>query len=151
MRYFFLIAGVLILAAAVFSAGCIETDTPAVPTQTVVPAPLAGDPALGVWTGTYHQTQEMSGTGEVTEISTNYTIQIQSDGKGKVSYDRKERKGFSQSSNRYSIDGTVSKSDNVYTIDVPLLGTYVVTLSADGSATLKIPEGQEVGLSKQES
>ena len=144
MRYFFLIAGVLILAAAVFSAGCIETETPAVPTQTVVPAPLAGDPVLGVWTGTFHQT-------EVTEISTNYTMQIQSDGKGTVSYDRKERKGFSLSSSQYSIEGTVTKSDNVYTIEAPLLGTYVVTLAEDGSAVLLTPEGWEVGLSKQES
>lgn len=112
------------------------------------PAPLAGDPALGVWAASEQTTQTDSGT--ITEISTNYIITISSDGSGSVAYDYKERKGFSSTSNHYAMDGTVSKNENVYTIDAQLLGKYVVTLSADGSAVLTIPAGSELPLHKSE-
>lgn len=148
MRYISLTICILILAAVAFAAGCIGTDTPAVPTLTQIPAPLAGDPALGVWTASEQTTQTDSGT--ITEISTNYTITISSDGSGSVAYDYKERKGFSSTSNHYAMDGTVSKNENVYTIDAQLLGKYVVTLSADGSAVLTIPAGSELPLHKSE-
>lgn len=149
MRYVSLPACILILAAAAFAAGCIGTDTPAVPTPTPTPSPLAGDPALGVWTASEQTTKTDSGT--TTEISTNYTITISSDGRGIVAYDLKERKGFHSTSNHYAMDGTVSKNENVYTIDAQLLGTYVVTLSADGSATLTTPAGLELPLHKSDA
>jgi hypothetical protein len=148
MRYVSLTACVLVLAAVAFAAGCIGTDTPAVPTLTPVPSPLAGDPALGIWTASEQSTQ--TGSGTTTEISTNYTITISVDGSGTVAYDRKERKGYSFSSDHYSMDGTVSKSENVYTIDAQLLGKYVVTLSENGSATLTTPAGSELPLHKSE-
>lgn len=70
--------------------------------------------------------------------------------RGAVAYDHKERKGFSSTSNHYSMDGTVSKNENAYTIDAQLLGKYVVTLSADGSAILTTPAGSELPLHKSE-
>ena len=141
MKYGVLTVLVLFLAVGVLSAGCVGLDSP-------VTEPLAGDPVLGEWIGNKQTTQIDSGT--ITEISTNYTITISSDGSGSVAYDYKERKGFSSTSNHYAMDGTVSKNENVYTIDAQLLGKYVVTLSADGSAVLTIPAGSELPLHKSE-
>jgi len=141
MKYGVLTVLVLLLTVVVLSAGCIGLDFSAT-------EPLAGDPALGIWTASEQSIQ--TGSGTTTEISTNYTITISADGSGTVAYDRKERKGYSFSSDHYSMDGTVSKSENVYTIDAQLLGKYVVTLSANGSVTLTTPAGSELPLHKSD-
>ncbi|MCZ0860114.1 hypothetical protein O0S10_02575 [Methanocorpusculum sp. MG] len=150
MRYFSQIACVLFLIAVVFAAGCIETNTPGTPTPTPASNPLAGDPVVGVWTASEQVTQSDSGTGKTTEITTDYTITILSDGSCTVVSDCNKKKGFSSVSNLVSTDGTVSKNENVYTIEAQLQRKFVVTLSADGSAVLTTPDGSELPLQKSE-
>ena len=140
MRYVFLIAGVLILAAAAFSAGCIGENTPEHPS-------LAGDPAVGVWTGNKQTTQICSDTGEIVKISRNHAVTIREDGSGTVV---SHVSGEIPPLKSIISDSTVSKTGNVYMINWSR-GTSVMTVSDDGSAVLTTPAGLTYHLTKSEA
>lgn len=134
---------VLLLTAVVLSAGCVGMSTP-------VTEPLAGDPVLGEWLGNRQITQINSSTNETVKISMNCRVKILADGKGTVAYHYGERGSFSFSHSFWG-DVTVSKQDNVYTLDGSTAGVYVMTLSEDGVAMMTIPGGLEMFLWKGES
>ncbi|HJK78538.1 MAG TPA: hypothetical protein O0Y06_07075 [Methanocorpusculum sp.] len=141
---------VLVLTVGILSAGCVGVDSP-------VTEPLAGDPVLGEWIGNKQTTQIDSGTGDILKISENCKVRVSADGSGTLTYHSTKRGsssfGHYEGDASYSLCGdvTVSKQDNVYTIGGSSEGTYVMTLSADGSAVLETPYGSMLLLHKSSS
>ena len=140
MRYFSLIACLLVLAACMFAAGCV-TDSPDFPDT----PPFAGDPVVGVWVGSFEQTYPADGSNELTTVSTDYSITVTESGVGTVAYEYEETTGSSSTSGSVSVAASVSKADNVYTLE----GTYVLTVSSANTAVLKTPNGHEIPLDKE--
>ncbi len=150
MKYGVVTVLVLVLAVGILSAGCVGVDSP-------VTESLVGDPVLGEWIGNKQITQIDSRTGDILEISENYTVRVSADGSGTLTYHSMKRGRSSVGqyegdvSHSFWGDVTVSKQDNVYTIGGSSEGTYVMTLSADGPAVLETPCGSKLLLHKSSS